>query len=71
MLKTNQKIKNKSDYFLNKLILILIIICNRTTILYGANNNWVEVSQKNEDIEYLDRISLNLKGKGRIEITTK
>ncbi len=71
MLKTNQIIKNKFDYFLKILVLILIISFNRTTIVYGANNNWIEVSKTPAGIQYLDVDSLIIKGKGIIEITTK
>ena len=45
MLKINQNIKNKFDYFLNILVIILIILFNKTTMVYGANNNWVEASK--------------------------
>ena len=71
MLKINQNIKNKFDYFLNTLVLILIILFNRTTMVYGANNNWVEVSKTTAGIQYLEEDSLIVKGKGIIEITTK
>jgi len=71
MLKINQNIKNKFDYFLNKLIIILIILFNRTTIVYGANNNWIEVSKTSAGIQYLEGDSLIVKGKGIIEIKTK
>ena len=71
MHKTNQIIKNKFDYFLKILVLILIILFNRTTLVYGANNNWIEVSKTPAGIQYLDTDSLIIKGKGIIEITTK
>ncbi len=71
MLKINQNIKNKFDYFLNTLVIILIILFNRTTIVYGANNNWIEVSKTTEGIQYLEGDSLIDKGKGIIEIKTK
>ena len=71
MLKINQNIKNKFDYFLNTLAIILIILFNRTTIVYGANNNWIEVSKTPAGIQYLDRDSINIKGKEVIELTTK
>ena len=63
--------KNKFDYFLNTLAIILIIFFNRTTIVYGANNNWIEVSKTPEGIQYLEGDSLIAKGKGIIEIKTK
>ena len=71
MLKINQNIKNKFDYFLKILVLILIILFNRTTLVYGANSNWVEVSKTAAGIQYLEEDSLIIKGKGIIEITTK
>ena len=71
MLKINQNIKNKFDYFLYTLAIILIILFNRTTIVYGANNNWIEVSKTPSGIQYLEGDSLIVKGKGIIEIKTK
>ncbi len=71
MLKINQNIKNKFDYFLKILVLIFLILFNRTNIVYGANSNWVEVSKTAAGIQYLEQDSLIIKGKGIIEITTK
>ena len=71
MLKINQKIKNKFDLLLNILVLILLIFFNSTNIVYGANTNWVEVSQTPTGVQYLDRDSINIEEKGIIEITTK
>ena len=71
MLKINQNIKNKFDYFLKILVLIFLILFNRTNIAYGANSNWVEVSKTAAGIQYLEEDSLIIKGKGIIEITTK
>ena len=71
MLKINQNIKNKFDYFLNILAIILIILFNRTNMVYGANNNWVEVSKTSAGIQYLEEDSLIVKGKEIIEIKTK
>ena len=71
MLKINQNIKKTFDYFLKILVLILIILFNRTNIVYGANSNWVEVSKTAAGIQYLEEDSLIIKGKGIIEITTK
>ena len=71
MLKINQKIKNKFNYLLNILVLILIILFNRINIVYGADINWVEVSKIPAGIQYLDMNSLERKGKGIIEATTK
>ena len=71
MLKINKKIKNKFDLLLNILVLILLIFFNSTNIVYGANTNWVEVSQTPTGIQYLDRDSINIEEKGIIELTTK
>ena len=71
MLKINQNIKNKFDYFLKILLLIFLILFNRTNIVYGANSNWVEVSKTAAGIQYLEEDSLIVKGKGIIEIKTK
>ena len=71
MLKINQNIKNKFDYFLKILVLIFLILFNRTNIVYGANSNWVEVSKTASGVQYLEEDSLIIKGKGIIEITTK
>ena len=40
-------------------------------MVYGANNNWVEVSKTTAGIQYLEEDSLIVKGKGIIEIKTK
>ena len=71
MLKIKKKIKNRLDFLLNILVLILLIFFNRTNIVYGANSNWVEVSKTATGIQYLEEDSLISKGKGIIEITTK
>ena len=71
MLKINQKIKNKFDFLLNILVLILLIFFNSTNIVYGANTNWVEVSQTTTGVQYLDRDSIDIEEKGIIELTTK
>ena len=71
MLKINQTIKNKFDLLLNILVLILLIFFNSTNIVYGANTNWVEVSQTPTGVQYLDRDSINIEEKGIIELTTK
>ena len=71
MLKINQKIKNKFDLLLNIVVLILLIFFNSTNIVYGANTNWVEVSQTPTGVQYLDRDSINIEEKGIIELTTK
>ena len=71
MYKINRRTKNKLDSFLNILIIILIIFFNRTKMVLGADNNWIEVSKTNLGIQYLDINSLKNKDKGIIEITTK
>ena len=73
--KTNLRIKNKFDYLFNilikLLILILIILFNRTNIVYAASIKWFEISKTPAGIQYLDRDSLEIKKKGIIELTTK
>ena len=71
MLKTNQKIKRNLNYFLNSLILILIIFFTRNNIVFAANINWIEVSKTNSGIQYLDINTVERKGNGIIELTTK
>ena len=71
MLKINQEIKNKFNHLLNILVLILIILFNRTNIIYGANINWLEVSRTPAGVQYLDRDSIDIEEKGIIELTTK
>ena len=71
MLKTTQNLENKIAYLLNILVLILIIFFNSPNIVYGANTNWVRVSQMPTGVQYLDRDSINIEEKGIIELTTK
>ena len=71
MLTINQKIKNKFDYLLKILVLILIILFNSINIAYWAHINWIEVGKTPTGIQYLDRNSLDRKGKRIIEVTTK
>ena len=71
MLKKNQKIKNKFDFLLNILVLILLILFNRTNIVYAANTNWVQVSRTSAGVQYLDIDSIDIEEKGIIELTTK
>ena len=71
MLKINQEIKNKFNHLLNILVLILIILLNRTNIVYGADINWFEVSRTAAGVQYLDRDSIDIEEKGIIELTTK
>jgi len=71
MLKINQKIKNKFNFLLNILVLILVILFNSKNIVYGANTNWVEVSRTPTGVQYLDKDSIDIEEKGIIELTTK
>ena len=71
MLKIDQKIKNNFVYLFNILLLILIILFNKEIIVYGSTINWIEVSKTPAGIQYLDRDSIDIKGKGIIELTTK
>ena len=71
MLKINQRIKNKYNFLLNILVLILVILFNNKNIVYGANTNWVEVSRTTVGVQYLDIDSIDIEGKGIIEVTTK
>ena len=71
MHKINQKKKNKFNFLLNILVLILVILFNRTNIVYGANTNWVEVSRTPTGVQYLDSDRINIEEKGIIELTTK
>ena len=66
MLKINPKIKNKFNYLWNILIVILILLFNRTNIVYGSNINWFEVSKTPAGIQYLNRDNIHIKGKGII-----
>ena len=71
MLKINQKNKKESDYFSNLLIMIFLILFNRSYMVYGANNNRVSINKNKGEIEYLDKNSINYKDKVLIEITTR
>ena len=71
MLKKNQKIKKILGSFVNFILLTLIIFFSETALVYGSNNNWVEVSKTPAGIQYLDKESLKSKGKGIVEIKTK
>ena len=70
MFKTNQKANIILKTFVN-LLAIIVIIFNRPNMVFGKINNWVEVSRTKGGIQYVDRNSLNNKGKSIIEITTK
>ena len=71
MVNTNQKMKNKIDYLLNTLVVILIILLSKTNIVNGENINWIEVSKTPAGIQYLNRDNIHIKEKGIIELTTK
>ena len=60
-----------SDIVFYSLIIIFIISFNKINRVYGANNNWVEVSKTSTGFQYIDRDRLNNKDKGIIGITTK
>ena len=73
MLKINQKIKN-NNYLLNILVIlviVLVILFNRTNVVYGSNISWIEVSKTPAGIQYVDRDSIHSKGEGIIELKTK
>ena len=53
------------------LVLILLILFNRTNIVYAANTNWVEASRTSAGVQYLDIDSIDIEEKGIIELTTK
>ena len=63
------KKKKISDIFFYPLVIIIIVFINKTNRVYGANNNWVEISKTPTGIQYID--SVNKKNKGVIEISTK
>ena len=71
MHKITLKNKKISDSFLNLLVIILILFFININMVYASINNWIEVSKTTEGIQYWDRNSLIIKGKGMIEITTK
>ena len=71
MVKTHQKIKNKIEFLLKTLVIMLIILFNKTNIVYGVNINWIEVSKTPTGEQYLDRENIHIKGKEIIELTTK
>ncbi len=71
MLKINQKIKNKFNYLLNILVVILITLFIRINTVYGANINWIEVSKTTAGIQYLDKDNIHIKDQGIIQLTTK
>ena len=71
MFKIKQKIKKNFVFFLNLLTSILIIFFIKNDILYAYNINWIEVSKTPEGIQYLDNNSIEIIGKGTIEVSTK
>ncbi len=40
-------------------------------MVYAENTNWIEVSKNPLGIQYLDRDSIDIRGRGIIELTTK
>ena len=71
MPKINQPTKKISEYILNIFVIVLIFFFNRVDKVFGESNNWIEVSKTPAGIQYLDRDSIDVKGKGIIELTTK
>ena len=63
--------KKISDRFFYLLLIILIIFFNKENIVYGANNNWIEVSRTEEGIQYIDINNIKNKDKAVIDIATK
>ena len=63
MLKINQKIKIEYNFFLNILVLILVILFNSKNIVYGAHTDWVEVSRTPAGVQYLDIDSIDIEEK--------
>ena len=70
MFKINQKANKILNTFFYSLATIVIIFY-KPHIVFSAVNNWVEISRTSEGIQYIDRNSLNNKGKSIIEIITK
>ena len=71
MLKINQQTKKISEYILNIFVIVLIFFFNRVDTAFGESNNWIKVSKTPAGIQYLDRDSIDIKGKGIIELKTK
>ena len=51
------KKKNISDIFFYPLVIIIIVFINKTNRVYGANNNWVEISKTPSGIQYIDSVN--------------
>jgi len=71
MPKKNQKPKKDFKSFLGLFIIILIIFFNSSNSVLGLEKSWVEVSKTPSGIQYIDKNSVDSKGKRVIEITTK
>ena len=71
MPKKYQKAKKELGSFFRIFIIILVIFFNRTNIVFGTENSWVEISKTPSGIQYLDMNSIDKKDEGVIEITTK
>ena len=71
MPKKNQKSKKDLESFLSLFTIILIIFFNSSNIVLGVERSWVEVSKTPSGIQYIDKNSVDSKGKRVIEITTK
>ena len=70
MYNTNKKSKIILNSLFN-LLVIIIILFNRSSMAFGASHEWIEVSKTSDGIQYLDVSSLNIKRESVIEITTK
>ena len=71
MLKKNNTVKKFLGYLVNIIVVLYIMLFSKINLVYGADNNWIEVSKTSAGIQYLERESLKSKGKGIIEIKTK
>mgnify|MGYP001277390650 CR=1 FL=1 len=64
----NKKISNTIFYVL---AITFIFFFNKVNIVYAASSNWIEVSETEAGIQYLDIDSIKNKDKEVIEILTK
>tara|TARA_Y100000766_G_C18723486_1_gene515147 strand:+ start:62 stop:466 length:405 start_codon:yes stop_codon:yes gene_type:complete len=71
MPKKHQMAKKELRSFFSLFIILLILFFNRANVVLGAENSWIEVSKTPLGLQYLDTNSLDSKGNGVIEITTK
>ena len=71
MRRIKAKNKNKLNTFFKLFAIILIIFSININRASAVNNNWKQVSETNEGIQYWDIGSLINKSNGLIEIKTK